>query len=642
MNLGLKAGLGAHGQAGASVSAGWDTVQHVYTMDVALDHTFDTYDAAVAAADSVYALTHAERQFAYAAPDTNHVGAARPSMWVTDANNDNRLYFNASGGAGTFLALTDSAAAAPNVRPLLLHFDPDVPANATIVSATLHFRTIGWFAANNDTFTATLMDRAADGAWWQHKGLYDSSTREFSTDIADYMAKCGWTNQVQNYAGSPNYGYGEATSDKWVPALSERDRYWDWGGTSDWTPTNALSAYSDEVTVDMTDCVQAIANGSTNNGIAIFLSKHATHANDGWNFFEPRDLAHGGSALTLSRRPWIEIKYITKRHAAPFPGGAKFAFVFQTDDAVSAFNDSIVDAFLDHSGKYTIFAVDRYTGGGIGASITKLIGWHDAGMEVSNHSINHWSRGSKFLNVFAIQDTAHASLDSLRIEMNPAWMHTRADAAGRSDLRDSPRWARSMAMPGNLWNPFTVYVAAEKGYQAIRVGDAVYLGNIYYVAATLRPAATDTSMAGTVAARGRAPRNMVMFNNTIDINTIITGKANVGANADSVKFNMRKLAHQIMAQDRGVIGVYTHDFKTAGYPADGAQPSEIRAMLQVVDELGGAYMTISEYAAWMKAGSTAVGTPVGYAQPDTFRFDAADAVWYKPNGVDNRWIRGVR
>jgi hypothetical protein len=49
-----------------------------------------------------------------------------------------------------------------------------------------------------------------------------------------------------------------------------------------------------------------------------------------------------------------------------------------------------------------------------------------------------------------------------------------------------------------------------------------------------------------------------------------------------------------------------------------------------------------ELAEWYATYGTAVDHPLNAARSDTFDVHAADRVWFKPHGIDNRWIRGVR
>jgi hypothetical protein len=42
-------------------------------------------------------------------------------------------------------------------------------------------------------------------------------------------------------------------------------------------------------------------------------------------------------------------------------------------------------------------------------------------------------------------------------------------------------------------------------------------------------------------------------------------------------------------------------------------------------------LTDSEYTNWIKARATAVATPASYAQPDTFKVQASDRVWFIPD-----------
>jgi hypothetical protein len=388
--------------------------------------------------------------------------------------------------------------------------------------------------------------------------------------------------------------------------------------------------------------VQAIANGATNNGIMVTSTKQTT--SDRLRRFYGFDQTN--TSLERCYVPWLEIKYITKRYESPFPGGKSMAFVWQTDDGKQAFNDSLTDAFLDHGGKFTIFVCDSLiTNSPTSADVEHIASWHDQGMEIGTHSRKHRAGpANEYLTVWEKSGITAAKMDSLRNQMNPEWLYARADAAGRTDLRSSASFGKSMALPGYPFSATVVNVAHEYGYNALRVGTVSLYTSVpgdYRVIGSWRPAACDTARAGFATTKGRAPRNMMLLPLEMEINNIVGKKANATADLDSIKFNFRKLCRQIKAQNRGGLSLYEHDFKSGSY-ANGVDPEEMRAMLQVAVEEGAWICTASEYSNWIKGKSTAIATPVGYAQPDSFRFDAGDAVWFKPHGVDQRWIRGVR
>jgi hypothetical protein len=44
----------------------------------------------------------------------------------------------------------------------------------------------------------------------------------------------------------------------------------------------------------------------------------------------------------------------------------------------------------------------------------------------------------------------------------------------------------------------------------------------------------------------------------------------------------------------------------------------------------------------LKAGATPIDYPYAGVKADTLMQPASKRVWFKPHGIDNRWIRGVK
>jgi hypothetical protein len=617
-------------QAGGG-PAGRDTISIVLTMDRALDHEFATYDAAVANADSVYALTHADRQFAYALIDK-----ARPdtvSYWRADANNNNIIKLRPAVGGWD---LTDDA----DTRPLIIHFDPDVPPGASIVSARLKFRTVSTTLAATDTITATLMTLAGDGVWWQHKGIYDAATRAFSTDIADYLSKSSYNHQVWFNPAATKFGYDEATSDAWSPALLDRRWYWDWGSVSDWTSPGTLNAYTGEMSFDITNCVQGIASGLTNNGIAIFLKKSSV-ADFYMTAFEPRS----DDATALTRRPWIEIKYVTKRYSSPFPSGADWAFIFHMPDATVRSGDSLRSVAEEFGAKITFDMSYFYIGNGTYITWPFIFDAIDSGHELAYHTYQHNSYTD-----YAITDTTVAGWDALKNQFKPSYMRNYVTANGRPDLVDNPRFMRTLSPTAGGQDPYAHLLARLLGYDNIRMSYTAYASGDYIAvttnnngAAWARAAASDTARIGAVTAKDRYARPMNLIPLTMPVTRIASASDNKHVPEDSLKYNFRKLVRQVRADGRRAIMLYTHGTKTdPNVVTEALDPEELRWMLEVAVEEGAAFMTIAEFGAWIRQWATAVDSPDRAAVPDTFESTAADRVWFKPDGVDNRFIPGVR
>lgn len=668
--LGLLAFLGAgestyrggsYGTAGATyqaggVAAGWDTLRNVYSTRTGMGDTlianaaYDTFNtrwqAAKARADAVVRWGSADPTFAYALIDTYYAGIG---SWPTTASRATELRPKAMGwGTVTYptptatrWTLNDSVGGVHG-RSLLVHFDPQLPSGITVVSAKLHLCALNWTSsAVVDTMVATLMTAPADSVWWRHKGITSSGT-----ETAPNMSKASYRYQWFA-AGGTNYGYTNASNGNtptagWYPALSERARWWQWGDVSDWTPAPSLSAAGGDVAIDVTNCVQAIANGRENNGLHIVTGKNTT--SDRLRRIINFDTATtGGSAFYV---PWLEVKYVTKR-TTPFPGGKEIALVFQTDDGREAFNDTLVTIFGNNGGKFTAFLCDSLTRNSpTCATYTEAAEWHDSGVvEIGYHSKHHRAGpASEYLTVYEKSGITADKMNLLRNQMNPETLWAAADSIGRPDLRASPYWGRSMALPGYPFSATVVNVAQEFGYNALRVGTLIPFttaSGANYVLASWRKAACDTARGHMPYGGERAPRNMMLLPLTMEINQIVGEKANTTITEAQVKANMRRLLRQAKAQDRLCVSLYEHDTKSGGYTY-GIDPEEMRWMLQEAVAQNAWICTASEYAAWVRSGSAAVATPVGYAQPDSFRFTAEQGVWYKPNGIDNRWIRGVK
>ena len=161
--------------------------------------------------------------------------------------------------------------------------------------------------------------------------------------------------------------------------------------------------------------------------------------------------------------------------------------------------------------------------------------------------------------------------------------------------------------------------------------------------ATWAPDAADSIVSGAPTQYGRRPRNMLGMPTTVPVNHVVGAKGNV-TDPDSVAHNMRRLVNQIRGQDRGEIVLFWHETKSygPGWYAEGVDPSELEAMLDVLDEYGIPTMRASELGRWRRNNGEAISTPTGYAANDSLSYGSLDRVWFIPDGVDNRFIRGVR
>ncbi len=681
MDIGLKTSL----NRGGGGDAGWDTVVIVYTtQDVLTDdanpasidtslvwgrtpNVFttpatrdfarrDLFTQRLALADSVYRLGTGMKvpNFCWgsiSSMDTSGAsGATNPKFFgntrITTSPVGTDVYaLSAHFNSAAALANTN-ADGGRTASLFYIPFGARHPANCTIVSATL-----GVVNSGNSQFTyidslyAVLMDNPNDNDWY---------TTKDATDFANYpnYAHASWMRQESTNGG----GWWNGTN-RWVwsPTLADRPYYWSWGGNCDWTGSRYGSEGSGEYNltyvptktgydINVTNCVQAAVNGTTNNGIILMVADGGATTND-WSFYGWDQYAEA-----KGREPYLVVKYITKRYQKPF-GTSDFALVVSTDDGKYPANRAYTDTFLAHGGKYSIYMAKNQLGASGGSTPTQLVGFRTSGMEVGSHSRYHkTTHGLTFWHSIDLSDTISAGWDSLKFDAGPVWMYNMADTIA-GDLRGDPLFAKTLALPESQLSPEVGLALNKVGYQAVRykaMGPVVASWKHYSVANTKRAAAGDSASAGFPAYVGRAPRNMVLLPTTVTVQTVFARRANAQtteAELDSLKQNYRRLAYQIRGQDRGVISLFWHDFKTGysvDYGGEGVDGVELGAVLAENDALGGRYMSVSEYAAWIKGAATSVASPNRAAVPDTFESTAGQGIWFKPNGIDNRWIRGVK
>lgn len=683
---------GSYGQAGATyqaggVAAGWDTVTIVYTtQDVLTDdnnpasidtslvwgrspNTFTnpaTRDFArrvlftqrLAQADSVYRLGTGYKvpNFCWGAissRDTSGLANGTNPKWfgptrITTSPIGTDIYSIPASFQPTDALANDNSDGGRGAHMFYIPLASRHPNNMTIVSATL-----GVVNSGNTQFTyadsiyAVLMDNANDNDWY---------TTKDSVDWPNYpnMAHASWMRQESTNGG----GWWNGTN-RWVwsPTLANRPYYWSWGANCDWTGTRYGSDGAGEYStsyipiktgfdIDVTDCVQAAINGTTNNGIILINAESGATTNDwsiyGWDQY----------ADAKGREPYLVIKYITKRYQKPF-GTSDFALVVSTDDGKYNANRAYTDTFLAHGGKYTIYMAKNQLGANGGATPAQLVGFRASGMEVGSHSRYHkTTHGLTFWHSLgaSITDTTSAAFDSLMFDAGPIWMYNMADTIA-GDLRGDPLFAKTLALPESQLSPEVGLALNKVGYKAVRykaMNSLVATWKHYSFPNTKRATAGDSASAGFPSYVGRAPRNMVLLPTTVPVQYIFARRANTSsteAELDSLRQNIRRLVYQTRGQDRGVISLFWHDLKTGysvDYGGEGVDGNELDAVLDEIDALGVRYMTVGEYARWIKAGATAVASPNRAAVPDTFESTVNDRVWFKPHGVDNRWIKNVK
>jgi len=516
-------------------------------------------------------------------------------------------------------------------------FQDYIPANSHIVSADINVSIVaGAPVSTSDTLIVSLMDKAGWDKWWLVK---DVSTW-------DYYAHASWNLQQSQ---GPADAWGGTDAYPWVPDLDYCPKHWDVGAIADWTGnTTASIAAKAQFAIAATRCVQAIVNGSVNNGLMLNLQD----LNIGDSSFLHYTWDTGTNQA--KRMPYVVVKYITKRYSPPL-GTSEWAFVASTDDGKWEVNDAATDTFLAHGGKYTVFIARQQLiseGSTTVSTPEQIVGFHTRGMEVGSHSLKHippmglsdYHDAGRFDGMVMYNS---AAWDSLVEDADPAWMYAMADTIV-GDLRASPSFGKSIALPNGGWSPEVTKACVEAGYKAIRTtssGKTVDREKVYELSTHGAARGDTANIDGPYRWARLRPQNVRLVGPNMEIVTTV-GRADnaqiTEAELDSVRQNMRRYIYSTLARGSNVASIFWHDVKSSTLYSQGIEGPELGAMLDVVDEFGGRYMGMAEYGDWVMAGGTPIDTPPTFAQADSMKYEAADRVWFKPDGVDNRWIRGVR
>jgi len=619
---------------GGTYPADFDTVTIVFTMDETADHSIAQHNTDVAAADFVYELGTGldVPEFSYSVIDSAVPAGYDPANnWFNIQPPPRLLGSNPQAHDIGFNYSAQSAIL------MYIPFEDYIPATSTIVSADWY--AVAWGSSGytlGDSLYATLMTNPGDSAWYTSKDITSWNN----------LSHAAWRRQISTRGGDADWAADN--SDPWSPVLTDRDYYWDWGDYWDISGGGIVDNFIPADGVhhgSLRNCVQGAVNGAVNNGIILTGGEKSTSSQQ-WRTYGWDEVG-----TNVNKSPWITIKYITKRYQKPF-GASDWAMVMSTDDGVLAANTQYVANMKTHGGALTVFFSERHFGVAGYSDMDSLMIWLDRDrMEVDPHSRYHLQ--TEGLREWQPADTTSALYDSLKFDATPEWFYARADSFDGNQRRSDPYFAKSMALPNNELSPFVLRAVADMGYVQVRVGQTAGAGTNnplvpeewrYKFLSNERPAVTDSLYAGKAWPNQREPRNMLGLPYTMGVNTIVGELANTTITEADVKHNMRRAINHIRGDGRGVLSLFWHDFKTAptGTYAEGVDSEEHLWMLEVVDELGGRYMRVSEYGRHIKATATAIATPAAYSQVDTFKFTADDRVWFLPDGVDGGLINGVK
>jgi len=643
--------------------ATWDTVTILFINDSTPsggEHNYATWEADSTAAHNSGGIVElvGDPGFAFAVLDSANPNS---TIGTIDANSWYRLGIWSSAETVDRWRLTSASRANVVMR---VPFGENIPANSQIVSAEFRTKFDGTtYVSAVDSFCVTLMNSPGDSLWWSSIG-----TTAPSSGLPN-AAHATWRYQI---SGLNTAGYPASNGGAWVPDLNSRERFWEYGDYSDFSGNNngGNLPSAGEYHFKLTNCVQAIVNGAENNGLMFSYADWNSSLNFA-RMYSPQALG-----AISDDCGYFLVKYLTRTYRSPWPGGADWAFVLQADDGRAKINEVLIDSLAVRSGgKFTTF-ITQPLPGGLDAT---YIGWTDlldacvAGVvEIGSHSVWSWSLAEGAgLNHYAAKGaiaadgaisewslgmypdtlTAAATVaDSLYYDVDPSWLDYEATASGYGSLTSSSIFGRSFGVPVANHNPWAQKALVDVGYSGVRIladMSAKYDADghrDYYTLGYYRPAASDTIYQGLRPDHRGVPRNLRFIANWPSIENIV-GAVTDDYSEAVVKFRLRNAIENTRAQGRRYVAMLVHDVKTdpdgpGQYDTSSLDADEASWMFDIVDSLGGRYMTISEVGDWLYANAYADSVePAGWATPDSFRVPDA---WGTPYGIDDTFIRGLR
>jgi hypothetical protein len=223
-------------------------------------------------------------------------------------------------------------------------------------------------------------------------------------------------------------------------------------------------------------------------------------------------------------------------------------------------------------------------------------------------------------------------------------MYAKADSLNRR-LYTSPLWAKTFGAPVSQLTPLTQFALDRAGWNAYRtLGTGAVYNAEYYWAPLAAPDNNDTLLMAAPKQYERHVRNMSGVYPTYGSPSMF-GDGDTEADLALVKRNAHRAIWTARGNSIRAIQIFTHDVKNVGGYTGGITADELDAFCDVADSLNVAYMTTGAYVTWVKGYATAVDYPYPASATKLDLYEAhqtaADRVFFKPYGVDNRWIRNI-
>lgn len=541
-----------------------------------------------------------------------------------------------------------------------------LPANCTIRSAMMGLST-GTLAANMaastsmaETLFAVLDTISTDNLWMTGPNTGTTTAKFLGKTAASWYAQIQpvLVNDSTNVNRRAGYKLLAAISDTgaWDPPLSSRKMSIDWGPRGKgWLPTETYSGAEDtlEIAIDCTRPVQYIVRGAVNNGLWLLYSANPVAART-----SNIRLYFGPSAD--ARKPWMVVKWSTKRHTWPWPGDKEVAFSFRTDDAVADVNDTLSAIFGNRGLSYTIGVIGyravtkQRTGPGdtlVYAGGQRLLNWFNRGMELVSHGRQHDPGGGTKHGVAGVtadlSDDSAAGGDSLYFIMQPGWLDSLLGAA--SATMDSADFAahaltgRGYLFAQNVFTLRSLLVADSLGY--------AFAGTGVIGGSAKRPAPGDSTGAevgGPAANKWRrsygitTPRKLNRLivptgphAGTADGIDIIFGTpGSAVSDSAAIKKSIRGWIEQAAVRDNGYMCWFTHNLLSSNhsYTADGINPDQAQWMLNALSEAGNVWVanmgTVATFWNWNSVQTDSPDDQGGGGQWDAL-LTGTKSPWYQ-------------
>ena len=290
-----------------------------------------------------------------------------------------------------------------------------IPDGANIINAEICFSVAVNFGTA-DGYIAGYADTTAADTAWVSTDLY--------TGVNVRELKASWNE------------YDDINNEDWAPALNDRTLHENLGVRG--LPVYGLNTAGSSLTLNVTDGLQHTLDKGTYCGWwidgeydpaqMIRLTRVA------WDAGHSEDL-----------QPFVKVTYTTANHESPFPGGAKYAFIFTTDDGHGDNLEFYEPCFSDRGKRYQAYIRNGDYGAAYMNDAELLTLYQTGTVDMGTHTASH------YYDTTMPPDSTFGYIldaDSLMAELHTSWL---ADKIGVDSTA-----IKSVAYPSCSWGDPTV------------------------------------------------------------------------------------------------------------------------------------------------------------------------------------------